>query len=637
MADAPYLSMQRFPGNGTTTDWTVNFAGNTPSNENWYIEADDIEAIEVIPATALAAEVRIERTVTRIGPSQFRVTPAVASGRILVLRRKTENRFNLVDFQSLQAVSEYDLDLANKQLLFVTQEASDQARLAEERSFAAETIAYSSVNDAAEALTNSQDARTRAINAQTVAGSAQSAAANAVSTANSANTTASAANTTANAANSTANTALTTANAADTKANQAISTANSATATANGASSVALAASTDAAAALDAAEQAELAASSAQTISQAAQSDAADAVTTANAAAATANAIDGKAQEALDNSAYATARADLAMSLVEDAGVGTFNGRAGAVVPEAGDYTAAQISHGTGSTVEEALQDLTDYDTVLQQHITSEVNRVSTDFTNYLNSIDQAKLDKSGTAVDSQKLGGQVASYYATAAALTAGLGTKLDSGAKAAAAATADKLTTARTINGVSFNGTANITIEDATKLPLTGGVVTGEIQLRGTASNWAGIGMDPNRAYSLRIHSPNIAYTYIGARNTSYTHYESGTGSHYFYGQIVCQGNVTAYSDLRKKKDLVSITDAAEKVLALHGYTYERTDLFGTPRSAGVIAQDVLCVLPEAVRECPETGDLSVDYNGLVGLLVNAVNELTNRVKELENGAAK
>lgn len=637
MADAPYLSMQRFPGNGTTTDWTVNFAGNTPSNENWYIEPDDIEAIEVIPATALAAEVRIERTVTRIGPSQFRVTPAVASGRILVLRRKTENRFNLVDFQSLQAVSEYDLDLANKQLLFVTQEASDQARLAEERSFAAETIAYSSVNDAAEALTTSQDARTRAINAQSVAGSAQSAAANAVSTANSANTTANAANTTANAANSTANTALTTANAADAKANQAISTSNSAAATANGASDVALAASADAAAALDAAEQAELAASSAQTLSQTAQSDAADAVTTANAAAATANAIDGKAQEALDNSAYATARADLAMTLVEDAGVSTFNGRAGVVMPAAGDYSAAQISHGTDSTVEEALQDLTDYDTVLLQHITSEVDRVSTDFSNYLNAIDQAKLDKSGTAVDSQKLGGQIASHYATAAALTAGLNTKLDSDAKAVAAATADKLTTARTINGVSFNGTANITVEDSTKLPLTGGVVTGEIQLRGTSTNWVGVGMDPNRAYSLRIHSPNVAFSYIGARNGSYTHYESGTGQHYFYGQLICQGNVTAYSDLRKKKDLASITDATEKVLALHGYTYERTDLFDAQRSAGVIAQDVRCVLPEAVRECPETGDLSVDYNGLVGLLVNAVNELTNRVKELENGAAK
>ena len=41
--------------------------------------------------------------------------------------------------------------------------------------------------------------------------------------------------------------------------------------------------------------------------------------------------------------------------------------------------------------------------------------------------------------------------------------------------AATATKLATARTINGVSFDGTSNITIVDSTKLPLTGGTLTG------------------------------------------------------------------------------------------------------------------------------------------------------------------
>lgn len=43
--------------------------------------------------------------------------------------------------------------------------------------------------------------------------------------------------------------------------------------------------------------------------------------------------------------------------------------------------------------------------------------------------------------------------------------------------AATATQLATARTINGVSFNGTANITVADATKLPLSGGTVTGNV----------------------------------------------------------------------------------------------------------------------------------------------------------------
>ncbi len=46
-----------------------------------------------------------------------------------------------------------------------------------------------------------------------------------------------------------------------------------------------------------------------------------------------------------------------------------------------------------------------------------------------------------------------------------------------------ADTLTTARTINGVSFNGSANITIADSTKLPLSGGTVTGDVGFSGGA----------------------------------------------------------------------------------------------------------------------------------------------------------
>lgn len=43
--------------------------------------------------------------------------------------------------------------------------------------------------------------------------------------------------------------------------------------------------------------------------------------------------------------------------------------------------------------------------------------------------------------------------------------------------ATTATTLQTARTINGVSFNGSANITVADATKLPLTGGTLSGAL----------------------------------------------------------------------------------------------------------------------------------------------------------------
>ena len=47
--------------------------------------------------------------------------------------------------------------------------------------------------------------------------------------------------------------------------------------------------------------------------------------------------------------------------------------------------------------------------------------------------------------------------------------------------AKTATKLETARTINGVAFDGTANITIADSTKLPIAGGTMTGDLTLKG------------------------------------------------------------------------------------------------------------------------------------------------------------
>lgn len=54
-------------------------------------------------------------------------------------------------------------------------------------------------------------------------------------------------------------------------------------------------------------------------------------------------------------------------------------------------------------------------------------------------------------------------------------------SGALNGNAATTTKLATARTINGVSFDGTANITVADSTKLPLSGGTITGNIEVSG------------------------------------------------------------------------------------------------------------------------------------------------------------
>lgn len=68
--------------------------------------------------------------------------------------------------------------------------------------------------------------------------------------------------------------------------------------------------------------------------------------------------------------------------------------------------------------------------------------------------------------------------------------------------AATATKLATARTINGVSFDGSANITVADSTKLPLAGGTLTGKVKLYNSD---ASTGLQSGQ---LTIGSTNSAY---------------------------------------------------------------------------------------------------------------------------------
>lgn len=94
---------------------------------------------------------------------------------------------------------------------------------------------------------------------------------------------------------------------------------------------------------------------------------------------------------------------------------------------------------------------------------------------------------------------------------------------------------------------------------------------------------------------------------------------------------------SDLRVKSGFLPITNALTKVNMLTGKTYDKhkslTDNTIIAREAGLIAQDVKSVLPEAVKEL-EDGTLTISPSSVNALLVEAIKELTKRVEELENG---
>jgi hypothetical protein len=113
---------------------------------------------------------------------------------------------------------------------------------------------------------------------------------------------------------------------------------------------------------------------------------------------------------------------------------------------------------------------------------------------------------------------------------------------------------------------------------------------------------------------------------------------------GDFHADANIFAYSTSvgsdRKLKDNIEVIESPlEKIQKLNGVTFNwKRD---GEASAGVIAQDVQKVLPSAVKEVKQLSNegedstrLNVDYNQIIGLLVESVKELKKEIEELKKG---
>ena len=108
---------------------------------------------------------------------------------------------------------------------------------------------------------------------------------------------------------------------------------------------------------------------------------------------------------------------------------------------------------------------------------------------------------------------------------------------------------------------------------------------------------------------------------------------------GAILATNDVVAFasSDERLKENLEPIGSAVEKVEAITGYTFnwipmEGVHVYGNMKDVGVVAQEIEKVLPEIVSD-RENGYKAVKYDKLTAILIQAVKELSERVKTLEN----
>jgi len=101
-------------------------------------------------------------------------------------------------------------------------------------------------------------------------------------------------------------------------------------------------------------------------------------------------------------------------------------------------------------------------------------------------------------------------------------------------------------------------------------------------------------------------------------------------FDGTTTIAGDLNVNSDARLKANIVSLGYTLSKLLQIDGKSYTMKKDESEKQKIGLLAQDIEKVFPELVSE--SHGVKSVNYQGLVPVLINALKEQEERIKRLE-----
>ena len=186
------------------------------------------------------------------------------------------------------------------------------------------------------------------------------------------------------------------------------------------------------------------------------------------------------------------------------------------------------------------------------------------------------------------------------------------------------------------------------------------GSMNIRGSRGGWYGISFyqadnDPHLMFDNGGNGRGGLYWEGGGRWAYFYDHSNNclgiTGSTtsssyslYVSGSIYATGNVTAYSDRRKKTNIETIENALDKVLNLRGVTYNKLDIHDNPEEkteTGVIAQEVEEVFPEVVTHAEDNDEYGVSYGNFAGLFIEAFKEQQKTInmlkEEVENLKSK
>ena len=129
-----------------------------------------------------------------------------------------------------------------------------------------------------------------------------------------------------------------------------------------------------------------------------------------------------------------------------------------------------------------------------------------------------------------------------------------------------------------------------------------------------------------------------FVGIREQSPS-YPLEVSEHVSNISIYAEYDIAAYSDVRVKTDIETITEPLDKVLKLRGVTFRRTDDNASDRvMMGLIAQETEPHVPEVVvtntneKSKKRYGHKSISYGNLTALLIEAIKEQQEQIEELK-----
>jgi hypothetical protein len=189
-------------------------------------------------------------------------------------------------------------------------------------------------------------------------------------------------------------------------------------------------------------------------------------------------------------------------------------------------------------------------------------------------------------------------------------------------------------TFTTLTATGTTTLATSLTGVLTASSGVVstatigTGLSFSSGTLSNSAPASSITDDSTTNTSYYPVMAAVTTGTPSTVYT-----SSTKLYFNPSTGTINATIYnslSDKRKKKNIKSIENAADTVSQLNGVEFQWKN--NGIKSYGVIAQELEQVIPDLVTT-DDDGNKSVNYNGLLGFLINAIKEQQVEINKLKD----